>query len=115
MLLRTSPPRAYNPFIRKIGSGPTLPTWRYVAPHPSCFSDHPFSGSFNGEGPSERHRQQAPRASGTMREESSGELALGGPDEQYALLMECVTDYAIFLMDGDGRVAAWNAGAERIF
>ena len=50
-----------------------------------------------------------------MREESSGEVALGGPEEQYALLMECVTDYAIFLMDTDGRVAAWNAGAERIF
>ena len=48
-----------------------------------------------------------------MREESS--VDLGNPDEQYALLMECVTDYAIFLMDADGRVAAWNAGAERIF
>jgi PAS domain S-box-containing protein len=50
-----------------------------------------------------------------MHEESSGELALGGPEDQYALLMECVTDYAIFLMDSEGRVAAWNAGAERIF
>jgi PAS domain S-box-containing protein len=50
-----------------------------------------------------------------MREESSGGVDLGNPDEQYALLMECVTDYAIFLMDTDGRVAAWNAGAERIF
>ena len=29
--------------------------------------------------------------------------------------MECVTDYAIFFLDAQGRVAAWNAGAERIF
>jgi PAS domain S-box-containing protein len=25
-----------------------------------------------------------------------------------------VTDYAIYLLDGRGRVASWNAGAERI-
>lgn len=29
--------------------------------------------------------------------------------------MECVTDYAIFFLDPDGRVATWNTGAERIF
>jgi PAS domain S-box-containing protein len=28
--------------------------------------------------------------------------------------MECVIDYAIFFLDPHGRVAAWNAGAERI-
>src|SRR2546421_9400384 len=39
---------------------------------------------------------------------------LGGAEEQYRLLMECVTDHAIFLLDSEGRVAAWNAGAERI-
>jgi PAS domain S-box-containing protein len=41
--------------------------------------------------------------------------ALGGAEEQHRLLMECVTDYAIFFLDPQGRVAAWNAGAERIF
>ena len=40
--------------------------------------------------------------------------ALGGAEEQHRLLMECVTDYAIFFLDPHGRVAAWNAGAERI-
>ncbi len=50
-----------------------------------------------------------------MRNESSGGVELGGAEEQYALLMECVSDYAIFLMDVEGRVAAWNVGAERIF
>jgi PAS domain S-box-containing protein len=40
---------------------------------------------------------------------------LGGADEQYRLLMEAVTDQAIFLLDPAGRVAAWNAGARRLF
>src|SRR5262249_54149627 len=42
-------------------------------------------------------------------------LALGGAEEQHRLLRECVTDYAIFFLDPLGKVATWNAGAERIF
>jgi PAS domain S-box-containing protein len=38
-----------------------------------------------------------------------------GAEEQHRLLMECVTDYAIFYLDPHGRVATWNAGAERTF
>ncbi len=41
--------------------------------------------------------------------------ALGGAEEQHRLLMECVTDYAIFFLDPHGHVATWNAGAERTF
>ncbi len=44
-----------------------------------------------------------------------GEPALGSMEEQHRLLMECVTDYAIFFLDRQGRIANWNAGAERIF
>src|SRR5262245_4784672 len=42
------------------------------------------------------------------------ERMLGGVEEQHRLLMECITDYAIFLLDTEGRVAAWNAAAQRI-
>ena len=35
-------------------------------------------------------------------------------DEQFRLLVSSVTDYAIYLLDVSGRVASWNAGAERI-
>jgi len=35
-------------------------------------------------------------------------------DDQFRLLVEAVKDYAIFLLDPDGRVISWNAGAERI-
>ena len=40
---------------------------------------------------------------------------LGGAEEQHRLLMERVTDYAIFFLDPHGQVATWNAGAERTF
>ena len=35
-------------------------------------------------------------------------------EERFRLLIESVKDYAIILLDPDGRVASWNAGAERI-
>lgn len=34
--------------------------------------------------------------------------------EEHALLVEGVRDYAIFLIDPEGRVATWNRGAERL-
>lgn len=34
--------------------------------------------------------------------------------QQFRLLVEQVQDYAIYMMDPDGRVATWNSGAERI-
>ena len=59
------------------------------------------------------------RGTNTLSSEAPGkeraERALGGVEEQHRLLMECVTDYAIIFLDPQGRVATWNAGAERIF
>jgi PAS domain S-box-containing protein len=34
--------------------------------------------------------------------------------EQFRLLVEQVQDYAIYMMDPQGRIATWNSGAERI-
>jgi len=34
--------------------------------------------------------------------------------ERFRLMVENVRDYAIFMLDPDGRVVSWNAGAERI-
>ncbi len=34
--------------------------------------------------------------------------------ERFRLLVEAVTDYAIYLLDPEGRVANWNSGAHRI-
>ncbi|HEX2190477.1 MAG TPA: PAS domain-containing sensor histidine kinase [Longimicrobiaceae bacterium] len=38
-----------------------------------------------------------------------------GTAELYRLLVENVTDYAIVMLDPEGRVASWNEGAERTF
>ena len=35
-------------------------------------------------------------------------------EERFRLLVEGVADYAIFMLDPNGRVATWNVGAERI-
>jgi PAS domain S-box-containing protein len=40
--------------------------------------------------------------------------ALRESEERFRLLLKSVTDYAIFMLDADGRVSNWNAGAERI-
>lgn len=42
------------------------------------------------------------------------EAELRQSEERFRLLVEGVTDYAIFMLDPEGRVASWNAGAERI-
>jgi PAS domain S-box-containing protein len=35
-------------------------------------------------------------------------------EERFRLLVESVKDYAIFMLDGEGIIVSWNAGAERI-
>jgi len=40
--------------------------------------------------------------------------ALRRSEEQFRLLVQSVTDYAIYMLDAEGRVSSWNAGAERI-
>jgi PAS domain S-box-containing protein len=50
----------------------------------------------------------------------TGELAGFGKvirdvnEERFRLLVEGVQDYAIYMMDSEGRIATWNNGAERI-
>jgi len=34
-------------------------------------------------------------------------------DGRYRLLVEAVTDYAIYMLDPNGIVSSWNAGAQR--
>lgn len=42
------------------------------------------------------------------------ETALRQSEERFRLLVDGARDYAIFMLDEKGRVASWNAGAERI-
>ena len=42
------------------------------------------------------------------------DAALRVSEERYRRLVEAVTDYAIFMLDPEGHVTTWNAGAEHI-
>ncbi len=49
-----------------------------------------------------------------LTEHKAAEEALRRSDEQFRLLVQSVTDYSLYMLGPDGRVASWNAGAERI-
>ncbi len=49
-----------------------------------------------------------------LTERRAAEETLRRSEEQFRLLVQGVTDYAIYMLDRDGRVSSWNAGAQRI-
>ncbi|HZE60178.1 MAG TPA: PAS domain S-box protein [Burkholderiales bacterium] len=49
-----------------------------------------------------------------LTERRHQEELLRQSEERFRLLIEAVQDYAVFMLDTQGRVASWNAGAERI-
>jgi PAS domain S-box-containing protein len=46
--------------------------------------------------------------------QSEAEKQIRRSEERFRLLVEAVQEYAIFMLDRDGRVTSWNAGAQRI-
>src|SRR5205085_1920981 len=49
-----------------------------------------------------------------MTEKRKAQQALLEAERRFRILVQGVTDYAIFMLDPEGKVANWNAGAERI-
>ena len=49
-----------------------------------------------------------------LTERRQAEEQLRQSQEQLRLLVQGVTDYALYMLDLEGRVSSWNAGAERI-
>jgi len=48
-----------------------------------------------------------------LTERREADELLRRSEERFRLLVQSVTDYAIYLLDPDGHVSSWNAGAER--
>jgi PAS domain S-box-containing protein len=49
-----------------------------------------------------------------LSERKAAEQRLKQNEEQFRLLVQGVTDYALYMLDPEGRVSSWNVGAERI-
>jgi PAS domain S-box-containing protein len=49
-----------------------------------------------------------------LTERRAAEADLRASHEQFRLLVQGVTDYAIYMLDPDGKVSSWNAGAQHI-
>ncbi|GAA3473574.1 PAS domain-containing sensor histidine kinase [Nonomuraea roseola] len=62
------------------------------------------SGELRGFGKVTRDRTQQRLAEQALRES----------EERFRLLVQSVVDYAIFMLDTEGHIASWNAGAQRI-
>lgn len=53
-------------------------------------------------------------ATGGVRDPGADHHALSQSEERFRLLVDSVMDYAIFMLDVDGHVESWNAGAQRL-
>ncbi|MEG3163015.1 PAS domain S-box protein [Sphingomonas sp. PB2P19] len=48
-----------------------------------------------------------------LSERRAAEERLRASEQRFRLLVQSVTDYAIYMLDPEGRVSSWNTGAER--
>jgi PAS domain S-box-containing protein len=56
----------------------------------------------------------ADRLTRTRQRARHGTQAVAASEERFRLLVEDVRDYAIYMLDPDGRIVSWNTGAERL-
>src|SRR6185312_13902420 len=49
-----------------------------------------------------------------LTEKRQAEAAIKRNEEQFRLLVQSVTDYAIYMLDTGGLITSWNQGAQRI-
>lgn len=58
--------------------------------------------------------RRAIQVSAQRRQEQEQQASLRRDEECYRLLVESVTDYALYMLDPTGHVSTWNAGAEAV-
>ncbi|MBD0253577.1 MAG: PAS domain S-box protein [Rubrobacter sp.] len=61
-----------------------------------------------------RVRERTSQLETTIAELEASRQEMRESEERFRLLVENVSDYAIFMLDPEGRIVSWNEGAERI-
>jgi PAS domain S-box-containing protein len=64
--------------------------------------------------PQRRHEAAMPESPALEDRGHPASAQLQQSEQRFRLLVESVVDYAIFMLDADGYVSSWNAGAQRI-
>jgi len=87
--------------------------FRICAEHSDVIPDERYNDESYNDPTGERGRRPFTKSQPALQHVlSSAESRL--KEEQFRLFMEVVPDYAIYMLDPEGNVTTWNAGAERI-
>ena len=62
----------------------------------------------------DRVRERTSQLENSIAELETSRQEMRESEERFRLLVENVSDYAIFMLDPEGRIVSWNEGAERI-
>jgi PAS domain S-box-containing protein len=62
----------------------------------------------------DRVRERTSQLENSIAELETSQQEMRESEERFRLLVENVSDYAIFMLDPEGRIVSWNEGAERI-
>lgn len=95
-----------------LGNKP-IPISRLYTPHGEALIPDYF-GRLTMDEPCTPPNNEPASQESPHRKVSQAQAAPHAADEQFALLVESVVDYAIFLLDTQGNITTWNRGAKRI-
>ncbi len=104
-------------------SSPVVCSYNSRSSAPRClgggfdFATGSFDGGYRRDSrlglPHDGHRCRKPRGAGMTEDERKDSAELTG-ESTFHDLVDAITDYAIFLLDSEGRIASWNVGACRV-